>query len=62
MARTKEEQEKLARRSDLWVAAHHAVEAYLLEYGVRDERARGAAIDIMDDDLGTIIDEEGDGS
>jgi hypothetical protein len=60
MARTKEEQEKLARRSTLWVVAHSAIRAYLQEHGVPEGRAWGAATDILGDDLNTIIDEEGD--
>lgn len=52
---------KRSEQAQAWSTAREAIAEYLLLYGVREERAYGAATDILDDDLNTIIGEEGDG-
>lgn len=65
MSRTKSGAEaavifKRGQQAEAWATARTAIAEYLMLYGVREVRAEGAATDLMDNELDTIIDEEGD--
>ena len=48
-----------AQRAEAWSTARYAIAEYLQLYGIRKERALGAATDTMDEYLNDIIEEEG---
>ena len=52
---------KRSQQAEAWSTARHAIAEYLMLYGVREERALGAATDLMDEELNELIDTEGDG-
>lgn len=50
---------KRTQQAEAWSTARYAIAEYLQLYGIREERALGAANDTMDEYLNDIIDEEG---
>ena len=51
----------LARRASAFAGTFSAIVDYLRVYGVPEERARGAAADIMSEELSDIIGQGGTG-
>lgn len=57
-----ERRDRIERRAKLSVDLREAITVYLLEYGVAEKFATGAASDVLDETLNETIDEYGDGS
>lgn len=61
--RTQAENAVLFKRSEqaaAWSRAGEAIREYLILYGVNEERASGAAVDLLDNEINEIIEEEGE--
>jgi hypothetical protein len=52
------DKKQLEKQAKAWSLAYSSIRDFLVLYGVPEERAAGAASDIMDEDLIVVIDEE----